>query len=247
MKILVTGASSGIGLAISSYLSQQGHEILGIGRRRIEDVQGGTNFFYDYLQIDLTTDVGISLLDNYLLSFKKQINGLVNNAGRSSWRSIERVDNQFLDDMYKINLKQCFSVIKTAIESNTGLTSVVNVSSIAGRRGSANNSVYSAMKFGVIGLTQSLAKELGPKGIRVNAVSPVLIETPGLIEALASSNSPGYDDYKQFLSTFAASQSALGRLPTSDEVAKVIQFLLTDASSAVTGQNINVDCGVFPQ
>ena len=126
-------------------------------------------------------------------------------------------------------------------------SSIINISSIAGKRGSKNNSIYSGCKFAVNGLTQSLAKELGYKGIRVNSVCPVLIKTPGLIKALKSNYSPAKNKIDNFFIDFINSNSALNRLPTSIEVAKLCYFLSSDEASAITGQNINIDCGVFPQ
>ena len=125
--------------------------------------------------------------------------------------------------------------------------SIINISSIAGKRGSANNSAYCSSKFGVNGLTQSLAKELGPRGIRVNALCPVLIKTEGLSEALLEKYSPAKLDPDKFISDFARDNAALKRLPTGKEVGDMAVFLASDNASAITGQCINVDCGVFPQ
>jgi 3-oxoacyl-[acyl-carrier protein] reductase/meso-butanediol dehydrogenase/(S,S)-butanediol dehydrogenase/diacetyl reductase len=124
--------------------------------------------------------------------------------------------------------------------------SILNISSLAAKRGTPNNSVYSATKFGVTGLTQSLCKELGPKGIRVNAVCPVLIETPGLIDALKQKDSPANGDSSSFLANFSANQTALGRLPSANEVAQLCLFLTSKNASGISGQSINVDCGVLP-
>ena len=117
---------------------------------------------------------------------------------------------------------------------------------MAAKRGTTNNSAYSATKFGVTALTQSLCKELGPNGIRVNAVCPVLIETPGLLQALKNEQSPSSNNPREFLTNFALSQTALGRLPTVKEVAKICLFLSSQEASGITGQSINVDCGVLP-
>ena len=126
-------------------------------------------------------------------------------------------------------------------------SSIINISSIAGKRGSANNSVYSATKFAVNGLTQSLAKELGVKEIRVNAVCPVLVKTKGLLSALKKNESPANKNLQFFFKNFTAQNSALKRLPTATEVAELCLFLSSNAASAITGQCINLDCGVFPQ
>lgn len=125
---------------------------------------------------------------------------------------------------------------------------IINVSSLAGKRGSANNSAYCAAKFAVNGITQALAKEFGPRGIRVNAVCPVYIETDRILEALSEPASPaGGQPVSDYLASFAATQTALGRLPQAQEVAQVVYFLSSPASSAITGQCINVDCGTLPQ
>jgi 3-oxoacyl-[acyl-carrier protein] reductase/meso-butanediol dehydrogenase/(S,S)-butanediol dehydrogenase/diacetyl reductase len=119
---------------------------------------------------------------------------------------------------------------------------------LASKRGSANNSVYCASKFGVNGITQSLAKELGSKGIRVNAVCPVYVETSGLIEALDNPEAPsGEQKTSDYLTDFTINQTALKRLPKGTEVADLCVYLASESASAITGQCINVDCGVLPQ
>ena len=96
------------------------------------------------------------------------------------------------------------------------------------------------------GVTQALAKELGPRD-RVNALCPVLVETDGLNAALATEHSPAKGNVAEFLESFTATNSALGRLPSAAEVADFCLYLASPKASAITGQCINVDCGVFPQ
>ena len=151
-------------------------------------------------------------------------------------------------DMIDTNLKGTFWGCKAASERMEKGSSIVNISSLAGKRGSANNSVYCASKFGVNGITQALAKELGPKGIRVNAVCPVYVSTDGLHQALRDKESPSQgEDITCFLDDFASDNSALCRIPTAEEVARLCVFLASPEASAITGQCINVDCGVLPQ
>ena len=161
-----------------------------------------------------------AMLVNHALLRTGRVDVYINNAGYSEWRPIDQIDEEFLDD-------------------------IINISSIAGKRGSSNNSAYVATKFGMNGMTQSLAKEFGPNGIRVNGLCPVLIPTPGLMTALESKYAPGGDNPIEWMQKFAREQTALHRLPTGKEVADACMMLVN--TTAITGQNINVDCGVFPQ
>jgi 3-oxoacyl-[acyl-carrier protein] reductase/meso-butanediol dehydrogenase/(S,S)-butanediol dehydrogenase/diacetyl reductase len=185
-------------------------------------------------------------LVNLANSENHQLRAFVNNAGFSEWQPIENINSNFLQDILETNLMGYFWGSKAAAKGLNPGGSIINISSLAARRGTPNNSAYVASKFGVAGLTQSMAKELGPRGIRVNAVCPVLIETPGLLEALKDEKSPGKGHPDQFLASFAQQQTALGRLPTAEEVANLVYFLLSDDASGITGQSINVDCGVLP-
>ena len=137
------------------------------------------------------------------------------------------------------------TLLPLLLESDRG--AIVNVTSVAGLHGAGGAAIYCASKFGMNGLTQALAKEIGPRGIRVNALCPVLIPTDGLIEALNDPAAPANGDPQGFIANFEAANAALGKLPTAVEVAAMCVFLASEQASAMTGQCINVDCGVFPQ
>ena len=190
-------------------------------------------------------------MNRFVKSVVDECGGLhvfVNCAGLSRWKPVDEIDKDFVEEIIEINVLGTLwgCAAAAAVLPRDGC--VVNVSSLAGKRGSANNSVYCAAKFAVNGITQALAKELGPRGIRVNAVCPVYVKTGRLLSGLSEKASPaqgqGVEDY---LSAFASTQTALGRLPTTHEVAEVVSFLSSSAASAVTGQCINVDCGTLPQ
>jgi len=150
--------------------------------------------------------------------------------------------------MIDVNLKGVLFGCQAAAAVMGRGSSIINVSSMAAKRGTANNSVYCAAKFGVNGITQALAKELGPRGIRVNACCPVLVTTDGLLTALAEEYAPAHGrSVSGFLESFCSANSALGHLPNADEVAQYCVFLASPMASAITGQCTNVDCGVFPQ
>lgn len=201
-----------------------------------------------FFQTDVRSVKALGDLVSRVLDWTGRIDVLVNNAGLSAWRRLPEIDENFFEDMIGTNLKSVLFASQAVSGFLPRGGSIVNVSSLAGKRGSANNSVYCAAKFGVNGITQSLAKELGARGIRVNAVCPVYVTTDGLNEALEAPESPAAgQNVESYLSSFAAAQSALGVLPTAEQVASAIIFLASPAAAAITGQCINVDCGVLPQ
>ena len=244
--VVITGGTKGIGADICrSFLSAEYNVF--VGARSIP----GNSLFPSsvrLIQTDVRDERSVSSLIKAAVDVTSRLDALVNNAGYSEWRPIEKIDKLFFDDIVHTNLMGAFWGCKSAAAIMQPGASIINVSSIAGKRGSANNSAYVATKFALNGLTQALSKELGPRGIRVNSVCPVLIPTPGLLEALQKPDSPaGGKDPADFIKAFAQANSALGRLPTGSEVGAACVFLASEAASAITGQNINIDCGVFPQ
>ena len=243
---VITGGNRGIGLSITEAFIGAGYKVF-VGARQnlgLEDRFGDRVVF---VPTDVRDELAHSALVKVALESTGRLDTFVNNAGYSKWCPITEISNEFLDNMIATNLKGAFWGCKAAVNTMSNGGSIVNISSIAGKRGSSNNSAYVATKFAMNGLTQSLAKEVGPRGIRVNGVCPVLIPTDGLLEALKSPYGPANGDGVGFIEKFAKENAALQRLPTGSEVGAMCVFLASDAASAVTGQNINVDCGVFPQ
>lgn len=244
--LVITGGNRGIGLGISEVFVNAGYNVI-VGSRNDNDLNKKFGNSVKHVDCDVSIEDNHKKLADVALDWTGRIDVWINNAGFSEWRPIEKIDEEFFDLMMNTNLKGAFWGCKIASQIMKQGSSIINISSIAGKRGSSNNSLYVASKFGMNGLTQSLAKELGPKGIRVNGVCPVLILTEGLKEALLHEFSPAKGDPDNFIVEFAKANSALGRMPTSKEIGEVCLYLSTDSASAVTGQNINVDCGVFPQ
>ncbi len=243
--VIIIGGNKGIGLSITKkYLNNNFNVIVG-GRTNINLKKFENLHFF---KLDATNENSVKKLFSFTKKKFKKIDVVINNLGISEWMPIERISANFFDKIINTNLKSFFWSCKYAtlnLKKNGGV--IINMSSIAGKRGSKNNSVYSASKFAINGLTQSLAKELGEFSIRVNAICPVLIKTKGLEKALKSKHSPANGKVNSFLKNFKNEQSALRRLPDADDVADLCFFLSSSSSKSITGQCINVDCGVFPQ
>ncbi|MEF2230144.1 MAG: SDR family oxidoreductase [Pseudodesulfovibrio sp.] len=243
---VITGGGKGMGADIARVFHEAGYGVV-VGSRSDSGLAGELGANARFVQADVR-----SLDDHRKLVAAAGDMGVfsayVNNAGFSRWQPLQGVDEDFWDAMIDTNLKGVYWGCKAAAEGFVGGGVVVNVSSLAGKRGSANNSVYCASKFGVNGITQALAKELGPRGIRVNAVCPVYVKTEGVLDALLDARSPtGGRPVESYFEDFIRGNSALGRLPEGREIGELCLFLASQRASAITGQCINIDCGVMPQ
>jgi 3-oxoacyl-[acyl-carrier protein] reductase/meso-butanediol dehydrogenase/(S,S)-butanediol dehydrogenase/diacetyl reductase len=244
--VIITGGSKGIGWGLVQTFASNGYKVVSGSRSFLNEVPKEIDANIKQIEIDVKNKEDHIKLVKTAFDWTGKLDCYINNAGYSEWRDLRSIDEPFLTEIFQTNLFAYFWGAQAAITAMTDGGSILNISSLAAKRGTSNNSAYSATKFGVTGLTQSLCKELGPKGIRVNAVCPVLVETPGLITALNSDKSPAGLDSSKFLNDFAKSQSALGRLPTINEVAELCLFLSSEKASGITGQSINIDCGVLP-
>lgn len=245
--VVITGGAKGIGASISRVFYEDGYHIL-MGSRNDNGLATELGDRAAFHPLDVRKPGEMHALVQTAIDWTGRLDVFINNAGFSGWRPVLNVEEDFWDQMIDTNLKGAFFGSQAAAAHLQPGGCIVNISSLAGKRGSANNSVYCASKFGLNGITQALAKELGPKGVRVNAVCPVYVRTDGLLDALTDESAPPKgQDVETYLSDFAASSSALGVLPTGEEIAQACLFLASPAASAITGQCINVDCGVLPQ
>lgn len=243
---IVTGGSKGIGLEIIKVFAENGYFVVSGSRTINENIPSGIEENIRQIIIDTRVRKDHVKLVDFALSLTGRVDVFINNAGFSEWRALADIDEEFLKNIFETNLFGYFYGAQAVAKVLESGGSILNVSSLAAKRGSINNSAYSATKFGVTALTQSLCKELGAQGIRVNSICPVLVKTPGLIAALQNTSSPAQDSPEKFLKDFANIQTALGRLPTLKEVANLALFLSSENASGISGQSINVDCGVLP-
>ena len=245
-SVVITGGSKGIGLELVKFYAEKGFKVISGSRTKYDDFNASIKENIQEIIMDVTKPESHEELVNEAIKQTGKLDVYINNAGFSEWRSLQNIDAKFLESMFSTNVFGYFWGTKAAAKVMNPGSSIINISSLAARRGTPNNSAYSASKFAITGLTQSTAKELGKSGIRVNAICPVLIETPGLIDALKSEQAPSLGQTNEFLEQFALTQTALGRLPNSKDVATLCYFLTSESANAITAQSINVDCGVLP-
>src|SRR2546426_2749973 len=241
---LVTGASSGIGRATAETLAANGARVAinfhrnEAGAEAVRAQLTGAGGSAIIVQADVTRASEVQSLVEHTVNEFGPIDILVNNAGSLVERlKILELTEERWDQVIDLNLKSAFlccqAVAASMMERKTG--AIVNVSSIAGRNGGALGSIhYSTAKGGLITFTKGLAKELGPSGVRVNAVSPGVIDTP----------------YHEQFSTPEMMKAyrgmiPLGRVGKPDEVAKVICFLASDAASFLAGETIEINGGML--
>lgn len=244
---VVTGGTQGIGAAIATAFHDAGYLVV-IAARRDNGFTRSLGRRALFHAMDVVNEDEHAGLVAAAVERGGRLDVFVNGAGVSAWRPLPQIDAAFWHSMIEVNLTGALWGAKAAAAALGKGGVIINVSSLAGKRGSANNAAYCAAKFGLNGLTQSLAKELGPRGIRVNAVCPVYVRTAGLMSALESPLSPSAGrDVGEYLEEFAAGNAALKRLPEASEVGDTCVYLASARASAITGQCINVDCGVLPQ
>jgi len=241
---LVTGASSGIGRATAEALAASGAGVAinfhrneaGAEAARAQIAGGGGRAII--VQGDVTQASEVQSLVEQTVAEFGAIDILVNNAGSLVERlKILELTEERWDEVINLNLKSAFlccrAIAASMMERKAG--AVINVSSIAGRNGGALGSIhYSTAKGGLITFTKGLAKELAPFGVRVNAVSPGVIDT----RYHEQFSTP------EMMKTYAG-MIPLGRVGTPAEVAKVICFLASDAASYLAGETIEINGGMF--
>jgi 3-oxoacyl-[acyl-carrier protein] reductase len=241
---IVTGASSGIGHATAIALSECGAAVTinyhrnEVGAELLSKqivARGGRAIT---VQADVTIAADVAALIRRTSEELGPVDILVNNAGSliERLRILDLTEERW-DEVIDLNLKSAFlcskAVAASMMERKTG--TIVNLSSIAGRNGGALGSLhYSAAKGGLITFTKGLAKELAPYGVRVNAVSPGVIDTPYHEQFSSPEMIKGY-----------VNAIPLGRLGKAEEVAKVIAFLASDAASYLVGETIEINGGMY--
>ena len=224
--VLVTGASRGIGKAIALTLGRAGATVIGTattesGSDNISKIFADNKVSGKGIKLNVTDNEQIASLIKSVNEDFGSIDILINNAGITRDNILLRMKEDEWEDIINTNLSSLYkmtkSVLRGMIKKRSGR--IISITSVVGAMGNAGQSNYAAAKAGMIGFTKSLAREVGVRGITVNAVAP------GFIETDMTSNLP--DEQKEAL----ASQIPMGRLGTPDEVANAVLFLAGDSGS----------------
>jgi len=243
--VLVTGAAGDIGTAIAEVLAERGHRLALADHpdvaERLEELC--RRLGAECVTFDVTDEAAVTAAVERL----GPLGGVVNNAGYQG--VFTSVDSYPLDDarrVLEVNVLGVMTVLAAAARAMSG-GAVVNIASMAGVSGAPNMPAYSASKAAVIGLTKSAAKDLAPKGIRVNAVSPAFIG-PGRmwetqVERQAAAGGQYYATDPDAVAEQMIGMVPLRRYGSVHEVATVVAFLLSDDASYVTGVNVEVSGG----
>ncbi|PHS73551.1 MAG: 3-oxoacyl-ACP reductase [Porticoccus sp.] len=237
---LVTGATRGIGAAIADGLGAQGAIVVGTAtstsgaeqisaRFRDKNIKG-VGMVLDVASQESVDGVLTAIIESYGAPLI-----LVNNAGITKDNLLMRMKDEEWFDVIDTNLNSLYRLSKACLRgmSKARWGRIVNISSVVGSMGNAGQTNYCATKAGVGGFTRSLAKELGPRNITVNAVSPGFIDTDMTKELPEAS--------KQAI----LSQVPLNRLGSAEEIAAVVNFLVGDGGNYITGENIHVNGGMY--
>jgi len=227
MRILITGATKGIGKAIAHYLQDK---IYATGRN--EEL---LKEYKNYCVADLLTKEGREKLGDYIEA--NNIDALINNAGEYIYSPIEQVTNSQIDSIMELNLKAPLYLISRVVpymkENKFGR--IINIGSISGVMGEANASLYSATKAGLIGATKALALELAEYNITVNTINPGWVDTE-----LGNSSIEDSEFSKEEILSCVPQK----RFVSPDEIAGMVKYLISEEAKGVTGQSINLCAGL---
>jgi NAD(P)-dependent dehydrogenase (short-subunit alcohol dehydrogenase family) len=236
---LVTGGNSGIGLATARQFAEEGAYVFVTGRRERELAaaveQIGKNA--TGVQGDMAKLADLDRLYARIKQEKGRLDVLFANAGAARYGALGDITEELYDSIFDINVKGVLFTVQKALPLMPNGAAIVLNASIVGSKGLASNSVYSATKAAVRSFARTWATDLKSRRIRVNAVSPGTIDTPGLSELLGSSE-VGQQRLKMLPNLVP-----LGRLGRPEEIAKAVAFLASDDASYVTGIELFVDGG----
>jgi NAD(P)-dependent dehydrogenase (short-subunit alcohol dehydrogenase family) len=236
---LVTGGNGGIGLATAKRFVNEGAQVFITGRREselkaaIKEIGGSVTS----VQGDVSKLDDLDRLFAQIKKEKGRLDIVFANAGFAKYAPVGKISEELYDEIFNVNVKGVLFTVQKSLPLLPDGASIILNASIVASKGLSANSVYSASKAAVRSFARTWTTDLKDRRIRVNAVSPGTIDTPGLSQLLASSET-GQQRLKMLPTVVP-----LGRLGTPDEIAKAVVFLASDDSSYITGTELFVDGG----
>jgi NAD(P)-dependent dehydrogenase (short-subunit alcohol dehydrogenase family) len=236
---LVTGGTSGIGLACAKHCVNDGAYVFITGRRDAELAAAVKEIGRNVtgVQGDVSNLGDLDRLFAQIKKEKDRLNIVFANAGTAKYAPLGEITEKIYDSIFGINVRGLLSTVQKALPLLPDGASIILNASMVGSKGLASNSVYSATKAAVRSFARTWTTDLKDRRIRVNAVSPGSIDTPGLGELLGSSET-GQQRLKMI-----SNNVPLGRLGKPDEIAKAVVFLASDDASYIAGTELFVDGG----
>lgn len=238
---VVTGSTRGIGLAIADLLAESGAHVYLNGLDKIMvadcvDARKKNTLAVDGIAGDISDETFVKLFIQTVYAKESRIDILVNNAGISEFKFVEDIEAKAWDTLLGTNLKSVFLMCREAapLMKKQKFGKIVNISSVAGLIGRLGGAHYSASKGGIIGLTKTLAKELGPFNIQINVVAPSVTDTD-LSRKISGNNQKFFDK--------VARETPLKRVAKPEDIAGAVLFFSSSLSDFVTGQVLVVDGG----
>lgn len=236
---LITGGTSGIGLATAKRFVNEGAYVFVTGRRDTELAAAVKEIGHDVtgVQGDVSNLGDLDRLFTQIKQEKGRLDIVFANAGIAKYARFGEISEEVYDSIFDVNVKGLLFTVQKALPLLPDGASIILNASVVGSKGLSSNSVYSATKAAIRSFARTWTTDLKDRHIRVNAVSPGTIDTPGLSELLASSQVG--EQRRKMIST----SIPLGRFGTPDEIAKAVVFLASDDSSYVSGTELFVDGG----
>ncbi len=231
---VITGGANGIGKKTAELFAEAGAEVVIADYDEEAGQAAAEEIGVDFYQVDVSDYSAVQTMFEHLDDKWEELDIVINNAGITADGFLTKMDETDWDRVIDVNLKGVFNCGKEAakrmMEQNSGV--IINASSIVGVYGNVGQTNYAASKFGVVGLTKTWAKELGAKGVRVNAVAPGFVETDMV------------EDVPDKILDNIREDTPLSRLGEPEEIAEAYLYLASDRASYVNGTVLNVDGGL---